>query len=60
MNLVDCYVTEILYRKETELDGEPWVVYGVTAVSWGREFETILVYPAGEEPKIETGFRFLA
>lgn len=60
MNVVDCYVTEILYRKETELDGEPWTVFGVTAVSWGSEFETVLAYPAGEEPEITKGFKFLA
>lgn len=60
MNLVDCYVVEVLDRKETELDGEPWVIYKVIAMSWGRDFETTLSYPTAEEPKIEKGFKFLA
>lgn len=60
MNLVDCYVTEIINRKEVELDGEPWVSYRVKAVAWGREHICTLAYPINEEPDIKVGFKFQA
>ena len=60
MNSVDNYETEILYRKETEINGEPWVIYKVTAVAYGHKAVCTLSYPKTEEPEVKVGFRFLA
>lgn len=60
MNLVDCYVTEVLNRKEADLDGELWVIYRVKAVAWGHTSICTLSYPKAEEPEVKVGFKFLA
>lgn len=60
MNLVDNYVTEVLSRKETDLNGEPWVIYRVIAVAYGHSAVCTLSYPKAEEPEVKVGFKFLA
>lgn len=58
MNLVDCYVTEIL--------GEPVLKYGrwflpVKADSYGRESETELMFDTEAEARsVKIGHHFLA
>lgn len=60
MNLVDNYVTEVLSRKEVDLEGEPWVIYRVTAVAYGHKAVCTLSYPKEKEPEVKVGFKFLA
>lgn len=60
MNLIDCYVKEVLSREEKEINGRPWVIYRVSAVAYGHTSVCTLMYKPNEEPEIKEGFIFQA
>lgn len=60
MNLVECRVLNVLSKKETDINGTPWIIYRVKAVAWGHLSVCTLSYPKAEAPEVKVGFKFLA
>jgi hypothetical protein len=59
MNLVDCYVLEVLDTKVVDYGFGPYTVFLVRYTSYGVEGVTDIMFKKGQEPEVKKGFVFL-